>query len=116
MLTFHRSWGLSVAVVFLLVFLWGGIGWLVNRDPGKWFWRLLVLGQVGLGVQAAGGILVFARGGRTDVLHYAYGAFPFLVLFAAHRYSRRLDGLEWAAFAVSGLVIFGLLLRGFMTG
>ncbi|MGH9194692.1 MAG: hypothetical protein ACRD1T_03010, partial [Acidimicrobiia bacterium] len=60
--------------------------------------------------------VLFALGGRRPWLHYAYGGFPIVVIVAAHRLSRRIEGLEWVAFAVAGAVNFGLLLRGFMTG
>lgn len=116
MIAFHRVFGLAVAAAFLLVFLWGIVAWAGNRDPGEWYWRLLALGQVGIGAQAVAGLVLFLMGGRPHVLHYAYGAFPVLVLIVAHRSSKRFQGLEWAVFSVAGLIIFGLMVRGYMTG
>lgn len=90
--------------------------WIRDRDPGAWFWRLLAAGQVGLGLQVlVGAALFFSRGNR-EILHYVYGGFPILVLLFAYRISRKAQGLEWAAFAVAGFFIFGLQLRGYMTG
>jgi hypothetical protein len=61
-------------------------------------------------------LVLLAMGGSQSLLHYAYGIFPALVLIVAHRFSKRFPGIEWAVFALAGLVIFGLLLRGYMTG
>lgn len=116
MIPVHRFVGLGIAAIFGLLAVWGLVLWMRNRDPGQGFWRLLAVGQVGLGVQVLFGIVMFFLRGGMEPLHYVYGAFPLLVLFAAHRYSRNFKGLEWVAFALAGLFIFGLQLRGFMTG
>lgn len=116
MISVHRYLGLGVAALFGLLAVWGLVMWIRNRDPGQGFWRVLAAGQIGLGIQVLLGIaMLFLRAGM-QLLHYVYGAFPLLVLFVAHRWSRKLQGLEWVAFAISGLFIFGLQLRGFMTG
>ncbi len=112
----HRYIGLAIGVAFLLLFLFGTIAWIRNKDPGKPFWGLLAAGQGALVLQAVVGIILFLMGGRRPILHYTYGAFPVLVLVAAHLFSRRLKGIEWTAFTIAGLFIFGLQLRGFMTG
>lgn len=117
---FHRWFGLALAVAFLALGVWGIVAWARDRDPGARFWKLLAAAQAGVAVQAIGGVLVFALGGPRGSgmhwLHYAYGAFPAVVLIAAHRLSRRFEGLAWAVFAFAGLICFGLLLRGYMTG
>lgn len=112
----HRIVGLSIGAIFLVVAVWGLFLWIRNRDPGQMFWRVLAAGQVGLVLQTLVGIVIFFLRGNMNPLHYLYGAFPILVLYIAHRQSRKLQGLEWVAFAVAGLVIFGLQSRGFMTG
>lgn len=112
----HRIIGLAIAFIFLAVAVWGLVAWIRNRDPGVWFWRVLGAGQAGLVLQVAlGGVMLVVSGGQ-HWLHYAYGAFPILALYVAHRSSKRFEGLEWAGFAVAGLFIFGLQFRGFMTG
>lgn len=112
-----HSWiGLALVALFLLIGLVGLFFWIRNTDPGVWFWRMVAAGQVGIGLQAITGIVLLAAGGRRPWLHYAYGVFPALVLVVAHRLSRRFAGIEWAVFALAGLVSFGLLLRGYMTG
>jgi len=112
----HRYFGLVLAALFLILFFWGIGGWVTNRHPGKWFWRILAVAQVGLAGPAITGIALFVIGGRPHLLHFAYGLFPVIVLLVAHRFSRRFEGLEWTVFAIAGLVNFGLLTRGFMTG
>ena len=114
----HQYLGLAIAGLFLLLSLWGLLQWIRNVDPGPMYYRLLAVAQIGLVLQVIVGILMFVleRGGGPDPLHLAYGGFPILVLIAAHRYSRKLEGLGWVAFAIAGLFIFGLQLRGYMTG
>ncbi len=112
----HRSLGLTIAIAFGLLLIWGIAGWIRNKNPGQWFWRLLAFGQAALGIQVLVGVVLLLVKGGQHWLHYAYGAFPIVVLIFAHRSSKRLEGLEWAAFAVASLFIFGLQMRGLMTG
>lgn len=112
----HRIVGLSIGGIFGILALWGLFLWIKNSDPGQTFWRLLALGQIGLVLQVIVGVVMFFVRGAMPPLHYAYGAFPIIVLYVAHRQSKKFEGLEWVAFAIAGLVIFGLQTRGFMTG
>jgi hypothetical protein len=114
--TLHKYVGESTAAVFLILFVWGTIQWIRNKNPGRYFWGLLGLGQVLLGVQILFGVTLLAMGKSKELLHYSYGLFPVLVLYAAHRISKKFEGVEWAVFAVASAVIFGLLLRAYMTG
>lgn len=114
----HQYLGLVIAGIFLVLALWGMIQWIRNTDPGPLYYRLLAVAQVGLGIQLLVGVIMFlvVRDGPVNPLHFIYGGFPILVLIAAHKYSKKLEGLEWVAFALAGLFIFGLQLRGYMTG
>ena len=116
MTDFHRYIGLALAGLFLLIFFWAVVSWFRNKHPGPWFWRSLAVAQIALAGPALTGAILFLIGNRPHILHFAYGAFPILVLVAAHRLSKRFEGLEWALFGIAGLVNFGLLVRGFMTG
>jgi hypothetical protein len=113
----HAAFGLGVAFIFLIIALLGLVFWIRNRDPGSFFWQLVALAQVGVGIQILLGLLMLASGRRAaNWVHYAYGIFPALTLYVAHRYSKRTKGLEWVAFAIVGFVNCALMVRGFMTG
>jgi hypothetical protein len=115
--TIHEGFGLGVAFAWLALCLLGIAFWIRNRDPGTFFWRLLAVAQVGVGVQILLGLLMLlTTERRPHWVHYAYGLFPVLTLYAAHTYSKKLKGIEWAAFALVGLVNFGLMFRGYQTG
>jgi hypothetical protein len=116
MIAVHRIVGLTIGALFGALALWGLVLWIRNRNPGNGFWRLLAVAQAGLGVQILVGIFMLLTKGGRPPLHYVYGGFPLLVLYFAHRYAKKLEGIEWIAFAIAGLVIFGLQVRGFMTG
>jgi hypothetical protein len=114
--TFHKFLGGSVAAIFLALFVWGTIFWILNKNPGRYFWGLLGLGQVLLGLQVLAGVILLAMGRSRIWLHYSYGLFSLLVLYTAHRISKKFEGVEWAVFAVASVVVFGLLVRAYMTG
>jgi hypothetical protein len=115
----HRVVGFGIVGGFFLLLLWGGVAWLLRRDPTAWFWHLLALLQVALIVQVAVGVALLAMGRSQPLLHYAYGGvFPGLVLVAAHVVARGLEdrGEAWKVFTVASLFAFGLTLRALATG
>jgi len=123
--TFHQFLGGSIVGIFFVIFCWGTLYWIKNRDPGRYFWGLLGVGQAILGLQAVVGIILFlTTSARTKAaqltppewLHYSYGGFAILVLIVAHRIAKRYEGVEWAVFAIASLFVTGLLIRGYMTG
>lgn len=116
MIAVHRIVGLSIGGIFALVALWGLFFWIRNVDPGELFWHVVAAGQILLILQVVVGVVMFFLRGGMNPLHYAYGAFPLLVLYFAHRQKGKYEGLEWVAFSIAGLIIFGLQTRGFMTG
>ncbi len=112
----HRFVGFAVVGLFALGWLWGLAAKLVRRDPGEWFWRWLAAVQVVTGGQAVIGTALFALGRRQQLLHYAYGLFPLLVLAIAHAVARRYQGEPWVPFAWAAFFSFGLTLRALTTG
>ena len=118
---FHKLLGGTIVALFFVLFVWGTIFWIRNKDPGRFFWNLLAAGQVALGLQLLVGAFLFLTGHRPPAqpfrwLHYSYGGFALLVLIVAHRLTKKFEGVEWAVFAVASFFVFGLLTRAYMTG
>ena len=113
-----------------IVSLWGVIsGWsfalrLLPYDETPTFWRVVSVAQILLVIQVLIGLVLLLLARRPGdgswfdfVFHLLYGiVFPLLTLFFSHKWARdgRFDA--HAAFAVAGLVIFGLSARAFMVG
>lgn len=122
MVDLHRLVAYSVPALFALLALGALFTFLRNREPGGWFWNLLAAVQVVLGVQVVVGAILFALGGRPQSngpnwLHYVYGGlFPIGVLYVAHKYARKHQGVEIVIFGVACLVAFGLTFRALQTG
>lgn len=85
-----------------------------------WFWRVVSIAQLLLGVQLLFGVVLLLMGrvpapgdAFTTGFHFLYGAvFPVVVLFFGHKYARDGRFHPLTAFAVVGLVNFGLTARG----
>ncbi|MEE8600997.1 hypothetical protein [Euzebya tangerina] len=130
---------MSIAQIHGYVFGWAIIGsWLlvmvvalilrVARPNGDvpWFWKLVSAAQIILGVQLLYGLFLFLRAWLGDgglpgigvfnhVFHPLYGfIFPGVVLFYGHKFSREERLHPLSAFAVVGLVNFGLTFRALM--
>lgn len=122
MVDLHRLVAYSVPAGFLLLALGALFTFLRNKEPGGWFWNLLGVVQAILGAQILVGAILFAMGNRAvakgpDWLHYVYGGlFPLAILVFAHRFSRKHEGSEIAAFGFASLVAFGLTFRALQTG
>jgi hypothetical protein len=115
----HEVIGYGVVAAFGVLFLAGGVFWLRKREPGDWFWRLLAVVQVVLGVQIVVGLILLAIYGfdARPKLHYLYGSvFPVVVLVIGHVMARDMERDQWKVFAVAGFICFGLTLRALMTG
>jgi hypothetical protein len=118
--TVHKVIGFVVVGGWGALFLWGLGVWILRRDPTVWFWRLLALLQVLLGIQLVAGIVLLVTGRRLpSLLHLGYGVvFPVIALVAAHVLARSLedDFDAHKIFTVAAFVVFGLTLRALTTG
>ncbi len=121
--------GFAIPAAWLIICLWALFLRLRKAEEAPLFWRVVSVAQVLLALQFFLGLALLTlyslgRGGLPgsgstfDVtFHLLYGAgFPLAVLVVAHRGARdgRFDA--YAAFAVVGLVIFGLTARAWMVG
>jgi hypothetical protein len=118
MARFHQVEGFVIVAGWGVLFLWGVGLFLLRRDAGRLYWRLVALLQVLLGVQLLAGIALLALGERRALLHYLYGAaLPAIVLTGCHLWNRSLQGPPYhPAFTWGALVVFGLTARALMTG
>lgn len=113
----HTVIGWSIVVAFAALWVSGLVTKaLRRRDPGRWFWVVVAVVQVAVGLQLIAGIVLLILGGRQPLLHYAYGVFPVLALAVAHIVSRWADRPAWVNFAWASFFCFGLTLRALMTG
>ena len=112
----HKYVGFFIVGVFAVGWIWGLVAWIAKRGPGEWFWRWLVVAQVVAGAQALIGLTLLLLGYRRELLHYAYGLFPILVLVIAHWYARQIRERPWTPFAWAAFICFGLTLRALTTG
>jgi hypothetical protein len=118
----HRYVAYTVPIGFALLALASLVTYLFNRDPGNWYWRLLALLQVVLGIQIIVGLVLFLTGHRPPGIsfpgsHYVYGSvFPVIVLVFAHRYAGRHKRVAVAIFGIAAFLCFGLTMRALQTG
>lgn len=117
----HLYIGYTIPVGFAVLALTSLVSFLRNREPGGWYWTLLGILQVVVGVQVVIGAILFLSGlrpvGDLAWLHYAYGGlFPAAILVGAHRFSRQHAEAAWIFFGIAALLNAGLTTRALMTG
>jgi hypothetical protein len=130
----HEVVGYVVVGLFTIGWVWGLGAKLARRGPGDRYWLWLTAAQLALGAQALLGIALFATGHRvrtgsdlSNLLHYVYGALPFVLLVVAHLIAREGNASmigfpaerkiePWVPFAWVAFISFGLTLRALMTG
>ncbi len=111
---------LAIATLFFAIVLglWGGVSFLLRRGVSGSYFGALVIGEILVLVEALLGILLVITGHwPADVLHFLYGvlialAWPGVYTYTQAQASRR----EMGVYAIVSLLIFGLALRGMVTG
>jgi hypothetical protein len=115
----HEAIGYAIVGAFAVLMLWGFGAWILKREPGRWYWTLLAVVQVTIGIQVVAGLILLAIYGvsRKPILHYLYGSlFPIIVLVIGHMMARDMERDQWKVFAVAAFICFGLTLRALFTG
>ncbi len=69
----HAAIGFVIVGGWFLLFVFGLGAWILRREPGRPFWRLLAILQVLLVIQLIAGSVLLAAGHRADsLLHYLF--------------------------------------------
>lgn len=116
--------GIAIIGSWAIICFWSLALRFTRYEDTPTFWRAVSVAQILLVAQLVVGLvlLVMGRrpggGGAFNVgFHLLYGfGFPLLVLFFGHKWAREGRYDPHAVFAVVGLVIFALTLRGFLVG
>lgn len=129
-ITFHGYVvGLALVASWLVVSVWALVLRLARAGATPVFWRAVSIAQLLLALQLLVGLVLLVAwafgaagppgtGSAWDtVWHLLYGlVFPFIVLLFAHKWAREERFSPHSAFALAGLVIFGLTARAWMVG
>jgi len=114
MLTVHHA----NAVLVIAVCVAAGVAAIVARRRGAsgWVAHLIALAQTLVVAQAGLGLLLLAEHKHAaDRLHYAYGSFALLAVFAPWLYAPNDPRKRLAWFAGATLVAAALAVRAYMT-
>lgn len=120
--TIHRFVGYAISGGFLLLALLAAYALIRNIEASGFFWGLLGVLQVVVGIQFIVGAAMFISGRRPasngpEFLHYVYGAFfPALVLGVAHWRARKVKVAPWLIFGVAAFVCAFSTFRAVQTG
>ncbi len=119
MLTFlHGRLALSVIMFALAVGVWAAWDYFRGRGVSSSYWGALAIGEILVLGQGVVGVLLVLTGARpADLLHFLYGAlvamgWPAVYVYTSGRTTRN----EAAFYALVSFFIFGLAIRGIMTG
>jgi hypothetical protein len=114
----HNRLAMTVMLFMIALGLWGLIAYLRGQSLSGSFAGSLVIGEILVIVQVAAGTLLLATGIRPPgIVHYLYGITAILVLPFAWSYFRERDQRQaLLIYSLLALFIFGLAVRGMMTG
>ncbi len=114
----HDRLASAIPIYFLVIGLWGLVGFFRRSSPGGSYLGTLVVGEVlVLGQALVGLVLVFIGPPPRDLTHFLYGITAFLAIPLAYRYGQERSGPTQSLFyGLATLFIFGLGLRAIATG
>lgn len=103
---------------FFALGVWGLVSYMRGQAVSGSFAGALVIGEILVGVQVAAGLGLFVEGARPpSPTHYLYGITGILVLPFAWSYLKDRDQRQaLMIYSLIALFIFGLAVRGMMTG
>lgn len=127
---FHGYWlGVPVWASWVIIMVWALVLRLAGAGETPTFWRAVSVAQILLALQVVVGVVLLALwalglgappvpgSAFQSVFHVLYGlVFPLVVLVVGHRFAVQGRMEPHTAFAVVGLVNFGLLFRAWQTG
>lgn len=117
-LLLHERLALTLVLFMLATGVWGAVAFARGGSLSGSFAGTLAIGQILVMAQVLAGVALIAVGLRPpDPTHYLYGATAILTLPFIWTYARRGDARRaLMMYALAALFIFGLGVRGMMTG
>src|SRR5215213_5292866 len=114
----HDRLSVTVMLFMVAVGLWGIVAYLRGQSVSSSYAGALAIGEALVLVQVGAGVAIFASGARPPTTtHYLYGLSAVLVLPFAWSYLRtRNQRQALMVYSLVALFIFGLAVRGIITG
>ncbi len=116
MLTIHHANAFLVIAVCLAASATAFLAWRRSRGAGRWVAHLLALAQTLIVAQVLFGLfLLVEHKHAADRLHYAYGTFALLAVFAPFLYAPSAPRARLLWFGGATLLAAALAVRAYMT-
>jgi len=114
----HDRLSVTVMLFMAVIGMWGLVSYVRGQAVSGSFAGSLVIGEVLVVVQVIAGVAILGAGARPPTsVHYLYGITAILVLPFAWSYFRdRNQRQALLIYSLIALFIFGLAVRGMMTG
>jgi hypothetical protein len=118
LLLLHDRLSTTVMLFMAAMGVWGLFSYARGHSVSGSYAGSLIIGEILIAVQVVAGVLLFATGARPPTsTHYLYGVTAILVLPFAWSYFRERDQRQaLLIYSLLALFIFGLAVRGVMTG
>ena len=113
----HATLAQTVMYFFFILGVWGIIEYIRGGELGGSIGGAFVIGQVLVSVQVLLGVVILAGGFRVQSVHFLYGITAIISLPFAWSYMRtRHPRQALMIYSLVALWIFGLAIRGMITG